>query len=129
MTRIHASPTHRRSHLTAGLKSKSFADRMQKTQRAQAVKKLETELKDEKANELKRRREITLERKKAAEEKQRIEADKAKVRSLASLPCMHAFLLLRVLQYRTQIPALIFSPPLSQLRSGRMELRLTQSPL
>lgn len=52
---------------------------MEKTKRAQAVKKLEAELKDEKVNEIKRRREITLERKKAAEEKERIEADKAKV--------------------------------------------------
>lgn len=53
---------------------------MEKTKREVAVKKLEIELKEEKQAEFKRRREITMERKKAAEERQRLEEDKAKVR-------------------------------------------------
>ena len=52
---------------------------MEKEKREAAVKKLETELKEEKQAEIKRRREITLERKKAAEERQRLEENKAKV--------------------------------------------------
>ena len=56
---------------------------MEKTKRAQAVKKVEAELKEEKEAEIKRRREITMERKKAAAERERIEADKAKVRSFS----------------------------------------------
>lgn len=53
---------------------------MEKTKREAAVKKLERELKEEKKADIIRRREITQERKKAAEERQRLEEDKAKVR-------------------------------------------------
>ena len=60
---------------------------MEQTKRAAAVKKLEQELKDEKAAEIKRRREVTLERKKLAEERQRLEMDKAKVMSIRVSPC------------------------------------------
>ncbi|KAI0331959.1 hypothetical protein GY45DRAFT_536750 [Cubamyces sp. BRFM 1775] len=69
-----------RSHLPDGVKAKSWEDRMEKTKKEQAIKKLQAELKQEKQDEIKRRREITLERKKAAEERQRLEEAKAKVR-------------------------------------------------
>ncbi|KAG6851222.1 hypothetical protein H0H93_015232 [Arthromyces matolae] len=69
----------RRSQLPQGVKSKSWDHRMQKTQKALAVKKLETELKEEKQAEIQRRRQITQERKKAIEERQRLEEDKAKM--------------------------------------------------
>ncbi|KAJ3569427.1 hypothetical protein NP233_g5051 [Leucocoprinus birnbaumii] len=68
-----------RSHLPAGVKTKNWQDRMEKTKKEQAIKKLEQELKDEKQAELQRRREVALERKKAAEEKRRLEEAKAKV--------------------------------------------------
>ncbi|KIP12474.1 hypothetical protein PHLGIDRAFT_61806 [Phlebiopsis gigantea 11061_1 CR5-6] len=68
-----------RTHLPDGVKSKSWADRMQKTQKAKSIKMLEANLKEEKQAEIKRRREITLERKKAAEERRRLEEDKAKM--------------------------------------------------
>ncbi|KXN83902.1 rRNA-processing protein CGR1 [Leucoagaricus sp. SymC.cos] len=68
-----------RSNLPDGVKTKNWHDRMEKTKKAQAIKKLEKELKDEKQAELQRRREVTLERKKAAEEKRRLEEAKAKM--------------------------------------------------
>jgi len=68
-----------RSHLPRGVKTKTWEDRMEKTQKALAIKKLETELKEEKKAEIERRREITKERKKAAEERQRLEEAKAKM--------------------------------------------------
>ncbi|KAG6832294.1 hypothetical protein H0H92_003527 [Tricholoma furcatifolium] len=68
-----------RSQLPEGLKTKSWDDRMRKTQQAQAIKKLEAELKEEKQAEIQRRRQITRERKQAAEERQRLEEDKAKM--------------------------------------------------
>ncbi|KAI5123558.1 hypothetical protein M0805_003377 [Coniferiporia weirii] len=69
----------RRSHLPDGVKTKSWDDRMKEKKKKDAMKKLETELKEEKQAELKRRKEITQERKKAAEERQRLEEDKAKM--------------------------------------------------
>jgi rRNA-processing protein CGR1 len=76
---------------------------MEKTKKAKAIKKLQTELKIEKQAEIIRcelsvwvvqtfviednacrRREITMERKKAAEERQRLEHAKAQVCSLSS---------------------------------------------
>ncbi len=89
----------RRSHLPNGVKTKSWQDRMEQAKKAQAIKRLQQELKDEKQAEITRyavpqrrrrislikflpyhsRREITLQRKKAAEERQRLEEDKAKV--------------------------------------------------
>ncbi|KAG6862425.1 hypothetical protein C0995_011865 [Termitomyces sp. Mi166 len=72
-------PRPRRSRLPQGVKTKSWDDRMRKTQQALAIKKLEAELKEEKQVEIQRRRQITQERKKAAEERQRLEEDKAKM--------------------------------------------------
>ena len=72
------SPTVR-SQLSRGVKTKSWQDRMEKTQKALAIKKLQNELKDEKHAERQRRKEITLERKKAAEERRRLEEAKAKM--------------------------------------------------
>ncbi|EIM92715.1 uncharacterized protein STEHIDRAFT_89941 [Stereum hirsutum FP-91666 SS1] len=68
-----------RSHLQPALKTKSWADRMEKTTKFLAIKKLQAELKDEKQAEVTRRREITAERKKAAEERQLAEEMKAKL--------------------------------------------------
>ncbi|KAF8898883.1 hypothetical protein BD779DRAFT_1666644 [Infundibulicybe gibba] len=67
-----------RSHIPDGVKTKSWEDRMEKTKRAAAIKKLEIDLREEKLADFKRRKEITMERKKAAEERQRLEEDKAK---------------------------------------------------
>ncbi|TCD69962.1 rRNA-processing protein cgr1 [Steccherinum ochraceum] len=67
-----------RSNLPDGVKS-SFSARMQKTQKEQAIKQLQTEMKEEKLAEIKRRRDITQERKRIAEEKRRLEEDKAKM--------------------------------------------------
>ncbi|KAF8078754.1 hypothetical protein FPV67DRAFT_1775882 [Lyophyllum atratum] len=69
---------HLRSHLPDGVKTKSWEDRMRQTQKALSIKKLQTELHEEKQAEFQRRREITQERKKAAEERRRLEEDKAK---------------------------------------------------
>ncbi|KAI0051711.1 hypothetical protein FA95DRAFT_1587023 [Auriscalpium vulgare] len=66
------SPTIR-SHLQQAVKAKSWSDRMEKTKKQEAIKMLQIELKDEKIAEKQRRREITLERKKAAEERKRAE--------------------------------------------------------
>ncbi|KAK0478288.1 hypothetical protein IW261DRAFT_1565270 [Armillaria novae-zelandiae] len=68
-----------RSLVSAGRKSKSWDDRMEKAKKAMSIKKLEKELKEEKQAELTRRKEITLERRKAADEKRRLEEEKAKV--------------------------------------------------
>jgi len=68
-----------RTHAPDGVKAKSFEDRMEKTKKELAIKKLQAELKEEKQAELTRRREITLERKKAAEERRRLEEEKAKM--------------------------------------------------
>ncbi|KAF8213190.1 hypothetical protein K438DRAFT_1803534 [Mycena galopus ATCC 62051] len=68
-----------RSHLQDGVKTKSWEDRMNQTKKAQAIKKLERELKDEKQAEATRRREITMARRKAAEERVRLEEDRAKM--------------------------------------------------
>ncbi|KAI0673448.1 Cgr1 family-domain-containing protein [Trametes maxima] len=68
-----------RSHLPTGVKTTKWEERMEKTKKEQAIKKLQAELKQEKADEIKRRKEVTLERKKAAEERQRLEEAKAKM--------------------------------------------------
>ncbi|KAJ7487451.1 hypothetical protein B0H11DRAFT_2156916 [Mycena galericulata] len=68
-----------RSHLQDGVKTKSWADRVAQTKKAQAIKKLQQELTDEKQADVARRREITQARKKAAEERRRLEEDKAKM--------------------------------------------------
>ncbi|KAJ3816076.1 hypothetical protein F5876DRAFT_71557 [Lentinula aff. lateritia] len=65
-----------RSRLSDGVKTKSWAARMEQTKRSLAIKKVEKELKDEKVAEV--TREVTLERRRAAEEKHRLEEDKAK---------------------------------------------------
>ncbi|KAI0080264.1 hypothetical protein K474DRAFT_1657972 [Panus rudis PR-1116 ss-1] len=67
-----------RSHLPEGVKTK-WEERMEKTKKEKAMKALQKELKEEKEAEIRRRREITLERKRAAEEKKRIEEEKAKM--------------------------------------------------
>jgi len=61
--------TSRRTHAPDGVKAKSFEDRMEKTKKELAIKKLQAELKEEKQAELTRRREITLERKKGCRRK------------------------------------------------------------
>lgn len=81
---------------------------MEKTKRAEAVKKLEKELKEEKHAEMKRRREVTMERKKAAEERERIEADKANVRSFFPLSCIG------------DIPLISFLPQMGARKTARM---------
>ncbi|KAI0321129.1 hypothetical protein OF83DRAFT_1051788 [Amylostereum chailletii] len=68
-----------RSHLQPALKAKSWSDRIQKTKKEQAIKNLEAELKEEKQTELTRRREVTMARKKAAEERRQAEEMKAQV--------------------------------------------------
>ncbi|EGO05167.1 hypothetical protein SERLA73DRAFT_174130, partial [Serpula lacrymans var. lacrymans S7.3] len=67
-----------RSQCSIGHKAKSWQDRMEKTKKEHAIKKLETELKDEKKADIKRRRDITLARRNAAEERLRLEEEKAK---------------------------------------------------
>ncbi|TDL28589.1 hypothetical protein BD410DRAFT_811677 [Rickenella mellea] len=69
----------RRTFLPQGVKTKNWEDRMEKTKREAAVKKLQAEMKEEKQSELARRREVTMERKKALEEKKRLEEAKAKM--------------------------------------------------
>ncbi|KAF9512037.1 hypothetical protein BS47DRAFT_1394581 [Hydnum rufescens UP504] len=58
----------RRSHLSEGLRTKRWEDRMRKTTEAAAVKKLEVEMKEEKQAEIAARREKIQERRKAKEE-------------------------------------------------------------
>jgi len=67
-----------RSNLPNGVKSK-WAERMEKTQKEKSIKKLQVELREEKHAEITRRKEITIERRKAAEERKRLEEDKAKM--------------------------------------------------
>ncbi|OBZ78741.1 hypothetical protein A0H81_00873 [Grifola frondosa] len=74
-----------RSYIPEGLKTKKWEDRMEKTKKEQAIKKLQAELRDEKQAEITRRKEITLERKKAAEERQRLEEAKAKLTNIANV--------------------------------------------
>ncbi|KAJ7076573.1 hypothetical protein B0H15DRAFT_790404 [Mycena belliarum] len=69
----------RRSYLQDGVKTKSWEDRVAQTQKAQAIKKVEAELRADKQADITRRREITLARKKAADERRRLEEDKAKM--------------------------------------------------
>ncbi|TFY83515.1 hypothetical protein EWM64_g504 [Hericium alpestre] len=68
-----------RSHLQEAVKTKRWEDRMEATKKEQAIKKLQAQLKEEKAAEIKRRREVTLEHKKATEERQRAEEMMAKL--------------------------------------------------
>jgi len=65
--------------MPAGVKTKNWEDRMQKTKRARAIKKLQVELRDEKQSEIQRRRQITKERKQAAAEKKKIQDEKTKL--------------------------------------------------
>jgi len=65
-----------RSQSSEGHKTK-WHDRMEKTKREQAIKKLESELKQEKQAEKQRKREITLQRQKAGEERRRLEQERA----------------------------------------------------
>jgi hypothetical protein len=52
---FHSLPSqHRRSHLPEGVKTKQWEHRMEQTKRAQAIKKLQQELKDEKQAEIQR---------------------------------------------------------------------------
>ncbi|KAF8647906.1 hypothetical protein AX16_006438 [Volvariella volvacea WC 439] len=67
-----------RSQQSSGLKTK-WHDRMERTKKEQAVRKLQAELKEEKQAEIQRRLEITKERKRAAEERRRLEEEKAKM--------------------------------------------------
>lgn len=88
------------------MKAKSWDDRMEKTKKELAIKKIQLELKAEKQAEitryvkfiqltmvhsqifiLNRRREVTLERKKAAEERRRFEEEKVKVGAISYLTC------------------------------------------
>jgi len=71
------SPTVR-SQQSEGHKTK-WQERMNKTKKDLAVRKLQRELREEKEDELRRKRETTKERRLAAEEKKRLEEDKAKM--------------------------------------------------
>ncbi|KAG9314255.1 hypothetical protein JVU11DRAFT_5043 [Chiua virens] len=73
--KLHKSATVR-SQASAGHKTKWHL-RMEKTKCEHAVKKLESELKQEKQAEKQRKREITLQRQRAAEERRRLEQEKA----------------------------------------------------
>ncbi|KIJ45145.1 hypothetical protein M422DRAFT_251338 [Sphaerobolus stellatus SS14] len=68
----------RRTQMSSGLKT-PYEERMDKTQREKSLKKLQLEMKEEKEGEVKRRREITIARKKAALERQQFEEMKAKM--------------------------------------------------
>lgn len=70
----------RRTHLPEVVKTKKWELRMQKTERARAINKLQGELKEEKQSEIQRRRRITKERQQAAAEKKKFEDEKVKVR-------------------------------------------------
>ncbi|KAB5593621.1 hypothetical protein CTheo_2914 [Ceratobasidium theobromae] len=69
----------RRSHIQAGVKTKSWESRMQKTATEAAIKRLHREMVEEKAAESARRRNISQERKKARAEKVRLEELAAKM--------------------------------------------------
>jgi rRNA-processing protein CGR1 len=62
---------------------------MDMTKKAHAIKKLQREMKEEKKAEIVRKKQITLERKKAAEERQRLEEAKAQVRKIFRLSACH----------------------------------------
>ncbi|KAI0307750.1 hypothetical protein B0F90DRAFT_1621831 [Multifurca ochricompacta] len=62
-----------RSNLQPTLKSRSFTDRIEKAKKAKAIKAFQVELREEKQAEIKRRREVTLERRKIADERKRAE--------------------------------------------------------
>lgn len=49
-----SDPTSSRSHIPEGVKTKNWEDRMEKTKKAQAIKMLQTELKEEKQAEITR---------------------------------------------------------------------------
>ncbi len=51
---LQLAPHVSRSHARPALKSKSFDDRMEKATKAQAIKKLQAELKEEKQAEIQR---------------------------------------------------------------------------
>ncbi|OCH96210.1 hypothetical protein OBBRIDRAFT_744296 [Obba rivulosa] len=68
-----------RSYIPEGVKTKKWEDRMEKTKKTKAIKKLQDELREEKQAEITRRKEVTLERRKAAEERKRLEEEKAKM--------------------------------------------------
>jgi len=64
-----------RTQSSVGHKTKWHV-RMEKTKAERAIKKLESELKQEKQTEKQRKREITLQRQRAAEERRRLEQEK-----------------------------------------------------
>ncbi|KAL1748554.1 hypothetical protein HDZ31DRAFT_60289 [Schizophyllum fasciatum] len=68
-----------RSHLPEGVRTKKWEDRMEKDKKAQAIKKLQAELKEEQEAERKARIDRIKERRAKAEEKARIEMEKAKM--------------------------------------------------
>lgn len=72
-------PASKRTHLSEGLKTKSWDERMRKKTEAAAVKKLERELKEERQAEIQARVEKIRERRKAKEERERLEFMKAKM--------------------------------------------------
>ncbi|KAH7885902.1 hypothetical protein F5I97DRAFT_1808925 [Phlebopus sp. FC_14] len=67
-----------RSQSSVAHKTK-WDERRERTKQEQAIKMLQTELREEKQAEKQRRREITMQRKRAAEERRRLEEDKAKL--------------------------------------------------
>ncbi|KAF8321356.1 hypothetical protein DL93DRAFT_2163629 [Clavulina sp. PMI_390] len=69
----------KRTHLSVGLRTKSWDERMRKATEAAAVKKLEKELQDEKAAEQQARTDKIRARRKAREERERLEIMKAKM--------------------------------------------------
>ncbi|KDQ07695.1 hypothetical protein BOTBODRAFT_38594 [Botryobasidium botryosum FD-172 SS1] len=69
----------KRSHLPEGVRTKSWEERMAKTTREAAIKKLEKEMKEEKQAEADRKRQAILDRRKAKEERERLELMKAKM--------------------------------------------------
>lgn len=73
----------RRTHLPPGVKTKKWEDRMQKTEKARAIKKLQAELRDEKQSEIQRRRQMMKGRTQAIAERRRLEDERAKVRVLS----------------------------------------------
>ncbi|KAF8516396.1 hypothetical protein JB92DRAFT_2910904 [Gautieria morchelliformis] len=75
----HSKSATRRSHLPAGVKARTWEERMEKEKKEGAIKKLEQELKEEKNAEFTRRKDVTAQRKKAALERQQFEEMKAKM--------------------------------------------------
>jgi len=74
-----AKTATKRSFMQVGVKAKSWESRMLQTTKELAVNKLQNEMKHEKDAELARRREISTERRKAKEEKERLEILAAKM--------------------------------------------------